>query len=139
MSLDLSFFNIKWRVWEFSLKFSYLLHYPIQVVHIVYRVKDCWGDVDIESFLKDYFPMNKMWGKIMCDYYFFFVKVTVKFIRRGTGWRKERSIFCSPCRKWEQRLHVCDYFLLIFKFFFFHLFICAYIGRNDPNNVCDYY
>jgi hypothetical protein len=27
----------------------------------------------------------------MCDYYFFLVKVTVKFIRRGTGWRKERE------------------------------------------------
>jgi hypothetical protein len=27
------------------------------------------------------------------------VKVMVKFIRRGTVGRKERSISCSPCRK----------------------------------------
>jgi hypothetical protein len=33
------------------------------------------------------------------------VKVTVKFIRRGAGGEKrERSISCSPCRKWGQRL-----------------------------------
>jgi hypothetical protein len=32
------------------------------------------------------------------------VKVTAKFIRRGTVGRKERSISCSPRQKWEQRL-----------------------------------
>jgi hypothetical protein len=35
-------------------------------------------------------------GALSFFFFFFFVKVTVKFIRRGTVWRKEREAFPVP-------------------------------------------
>jgi hypothetical protein len=41
-------------------------------------------------------PKGSQYKNFQKPYYFFFVKVTVKFIRRGTVWRKEREAFPVP-------------------------------------------
>jgi hypothetical protein len=58
--------------------------------------------------MKEADDKTNLMRKLETGIFFFLVKVTVKFIRRGmgVGEERERNISCSPHREWEQRLLV---------------------------------